>query len=448
MKPSKSNIYLDPSIMSDSLIDRLTEDDVWLNENSIQHRILDTSPSLEFLFPTCEENDAFFIKSPCLTDTTLDLSSRKYLIDSSAFSPDEHGVCLQQSLLDIGEKLTPYTNNLYDTLNLPELNAAECETARLLRAAEIHTPIALHSLELADSLQGLSSLNMDYSPEIDETLLNPRLLRGYSSLVEHQYSQIQKDIENLEASESSIKSSINRLKVIELATDVIQDQISVAAQHASADVEDDSVCAGEIQLADAKNVISYMPSYLGYTLRENSRHDVLTEFEKSLIGRIIVGGKDIAHKIQDINELCMAGEREAIFTPTTKMYGAIQCISASFSVDSVTFGCVIDSLYMLIYEGSGSAKRITSLLTDSECSTLWLIKNIRTDFRHDIEHGNKTKYLAKKKEIADAYYSLCGQPRPIKQRDWVNAHCELFEKVNAFLQLIIDKLSSNMGESA
>lgn len=125
---------------------------------------------------------------------------------------------LQQSLLDIGKKLTPYTNSLYDTLNIPELNAAECETARLLQAAEINTPITLHSLELADSLQGLSSLNIGYSPEIDETLLNPRLLKRYSSLVEHQHSQIQKDIESLEVSESGIKSSINRLKVIELAT--------------------------------------------------------------------------------------------------------------------------------------------------------------------------------------------------------------------------------------
>lgn len=113
----------------------------------------------------------------------------------------------------------------------------------------------------------------------------------------------------------------------------------------------------------------------------------------------------------------------------------------SFSTDDKTFGCVVDSLYMLIYEGSGSAKRILEVLSDSECTTLWNIKHIRTDFRHDIEHGDEKKYLAKKQEIGCAYQAICGKLRPLKQKDWVAAHAMLFKHVDEFLQSIIDKLS-------
>ena len=138
----------------------------------------------------------------------------------------------------------------------------------------------------------------------------------------------------------------------------------------------------------------------------------------------------------------MATGQTEIFTPTTKVYTAVQCLLTSFSTDDITFGSVIDSLYMLIYEGSGGAKRIREVLTDTECTILWNIKHIRTDFRHDIEHGDEKKYLAKKRQIGRAYQTICGKPRPLKQKDWVTAHFMLFKQVDELLQSIIDKLSA------
>ena len=101
----------------------------------------------------------------------------------------------------------------------------------------------------------------------------------------------------------------------------------------------------------------------------------------------------------------------------------------------------MDSLYMLIYEGSGSAKRVLEVLTDEECSPLWDIKFLRTDCRHDVEHGSESDIKNKKRKIGEAYKTICGKLRPFMQKEWVSAHCNLFVRVNEFLDLIIDRLS-------
>ena len=189
-----------------------------------------------------------------------------------------------------------------------------------------------------------------------------------------------------------------------------------------------------------------MPIYLGYALRDDSSYDLEEEYAKSAMGKIADGGKNIALKLQHINELKMAMGEEPMFKPTNKMYTAISCLTSSFCVDQSTFGNVIDSLYMLIYEGSGDAKRILQVLSDVECAPLWDIKHLRTDCRHDIEHGSEAEIKKKKRNIGKAYQTICGKLKPLKQKEWVAAHCNLFVNVNAFLDSIIEKLTSTSEE--
>ena len=88
---------------------------------------------------------------------------------------------------------------------------------------------------------------------------------------------------------------------------------------------------------------------------------------------------------------------------------------------------------------SGYAARILKILKDEECATLWNIKHLRTDFRHDYEHGKEREIRNKKKLIADAYQKNCGMKKPIRQKEWVSAHHNLFMAVDEFLDLIIDR---------
>ena len=66
----------------------------------------------------------------------------------------------------------------------------------------------------------------------------------------------------------------------------------------------------------------------------------------------------------------------------------------------------MDTLYFLIYEGSGNAKRLTELMTDEELTTVWWIKTLRTSIRHDVDHGDERKSKRKHLEIGEVYSAL------------------------------------------
>lgn len=409
----------------------LTQKSEWLEAVERQQRLFDVRS------PLCSMVTEYSHILSCTPSSLTDLkgliaglNTYNYWLDIHAFNPDEHIAGMQAMLVSMADSLSACTPCLYETLNLSAVNELECETARILKAEKVEIPFAMHSLQIADSLQHLNSLHPNSLSQIDEALASSRLIRDYTSLVERQHIQIQKHVE----------SSATRLKVIAIATGLLQDQMVSAAEYAESGCAREDI-SEESPLANARTGIQFIPSYLGYTFQENSGYDLDEEFAKSMISKILTSGKEIPRKIEYINELRMATGQEPIFKPTTKAYTSTQCLLTAFSTDDVTFGCVIDSLYMLIYEGSGSAKRILEVLSDSECTILWNIKHIRTDFRHDIEHGNKKGYLAKKQEIGRAYQAICGKPRPFKQKDWVTAHSVLFKQVDELLQSIIDKLS-------
>ena len=366
-----------------------------------------------------------------LKGLTTGLKTYNCLLDINAFNPNEHIAGIQAMLTSVADSFSTRIPHSWKIMRLHALSALELETASILKAAETELPFTMHSLQIVNSLQSLTSLHPSTLVQIDKVLASSRLIKDYTSLVERQYIQIQRNIE----------CSTTRLKIIDIATDLLQDQLVSAAQYTESEYVKESIFE-EIPLANARTGIQFIPSYLGYTFPENAEYDLYEEFAKSMISKILNSGKQILHKITNINELRMATGQTEIFTPTTKVYTAVQCLLTSFSTDDITFGSVIDSLYMLIYEGSGGAKRIREVLTDTECTILWNIKHIRTDFRHDIEHGDEKKYLAKKRQIGRAYQTICGKPRPLKQKDWVTAHFMLFKQVDELLQSIIDKLSA------
>lgn len=431
MKKSLFEIPDSPFLETSRKLNNLIQKPEWLEAIERQQRLFDVGSPMRSMLTEYSNILSCLPSSTELKGLTAGLNTFNYLLDMSAFNPNEHIAGMQAMLTSVADNLSVYTPRLYESLNLSALNALECETASILKAAEINLPFAMHSLQIADSLWGLNSLYSNILPQIDEALATSRLVKDYTSLVRRQHIQIQKDVEN----------SATRLKVVEIATNLLQDQITSTAQYVESELDREDI-PEEIPLADARTGILYIPSYLGYAFRENTEYDLDEEFAKSMVSKIWRSGKEIPQKIEYINELRMATGQTPIFKPTTKAYTAIQCLSTSFSTDNITFGCVIDSLYILIYEGSGSAKRILDILSDTECAALWNIKHIRTDFRHDIEHGDEKKYLAKKQQIGCAYQAICGKPRPLKQRDWVTAHFTLLKQVNELLQSIIDKLSA------
>ena len=358
---------------------------------------------------------------------------QKHMLNVTMYNPQIHNASYIKMLSSTAEILSRSTPLTMQVLNISRLGGLERETAAIMKTAKMLTLMPVSSLQLAETLKPIASLSAELQIKADSTLATSQLLKSYSAFVLAQHKSIQRDID----------SADKRLKMIEIATDMVQDHISSVCDYVyeeNQSVEDTT--NSDIQADNSKTAIQYIPSYLGYALKENSTCDLEEEFQKSMICKIITGGKDIAAKIEYINDYYLSNGKKELFTPTNKTFRAISCLSTSFSVDGSTFGNVIDSLYMLLYEGSGEAKRVLEVLSDSECAPLWNIKHIRTDFRHDIEHGDEKKYMKKMQLIGAAYKDICGKNKPLKQKDWVTAHCNLFVKVNEFLDLMIEKIAA------
>ncbi len=413
---------------SDSLSETIKlPEKTWLQTlNSASQIINVTEPAFKLSDTFSALQSDYSISTNVLDACTAGLSTYKYVLDTVAFQPTLQIPEWQKTLTDITSSLSVSMPNLTQTINLLKISALEYETASLLKTSGLDVSMPLSSLNLTNTLSSLATVNSDLLPKIDTVLSATQVLGDYSSLIQKQYGKLQKNIYDY----------AKPLKVLDIATNVVGTQIASACSYIDNWNEESEIEFRPLRVSNSKTSIQYIPVYLGYALKDDSKYDLEEEFDKSIISKILILGKTITEKIKYINEINSEGN---IFKPTNASFTAISCISTAFSVDKDTFANVVDSLYMLIYEGSGSASRILKILNDDECETLWNIKHLRTDFRHDYEHGNENNIQKKKKLIADAYKNTCRMQKPLRQKEWVSAHHNLFVAVDEFLDLIIDR---------
>jgi hypothetical protein len=96
-----------------------------------------------------------------------------------------------------------------------------------------------------------------------------------------------------------------------------------------------------------------------------------------------------------------------LFKPTnetTKAFAAlrtpIECLS--------DYGHFIDSLYFLTYESTGDGKRYGEAVPDFVND----IRDLRTQLRHDVDHGNHSKAASKRKHLAAVFQKYSGVASP------------------------------------
>ena len=107
------------------------------------------------------------------------------------------------------------------------------------------------------------------------------------------------------------------------------------------------------------------------------------------------------------------------------------------------FYLLIDHLFFLLYEGSGTASRLIPILSESFLEPLWKVKHLRLAARHDINHGARRDVEKKRVKIRDTYISLIARPLPIKQGDWQKAQLQIYVEIDSMLQGIIQEITKN-----
>lgn len=141
--------------------------------------------------------------------------------------------------------------------------------------------------------------------------------------------------------------------------------------------------------------------------------------------------ESIRDEIYKVNSTYAVAHGEDLFKMTNKSVAAFQKLSVP-SRDVQQYGDLIDALYCLIYEGSGSCNRLPTPPPQFAMD----VKILRTDLRHDMDHGKASEIARKRKRNAEVFARYAGKPTPgeCSPEDFLAAHVRLLQSTMSFLQ--------------
>lgn len=186
-------------------------------------------------------------------------------------------------------------------------------------------------------------------------------------------------------------------------------------------------------LLQETNIYSSLNQHLAYLYDRNKSRDIYLAFADSLPAQINSLGGAIIEMVYLCNEFEKRGSRDEIFKPTNKSMRACCIITNLVADNEVTFADINDHLYFLLYEGSGGASRLTDKLSDDQLEPLWILKNLRRGFRHDLEHGEEREIKKKIIRVGDAYNELISKTVPEAPLDWKRAQHTLYKMLAEML---------------
>lgn len=379
-----------------------------------------------------------------LTGITEGLNSLSHIQDIlSSYGVSQSYLALQEQIENSLSSLSSFSTELHYLsssaafasiiANQEKLYSAQDEFykyAHLLELPSTRVESVLASAEAASRLWNADSFFSEF------TLSS---ISQYQSFAAKQFAQLASDTDSV---------AERRLEVTELSGDLFE---SINASVEIGAVIEEKVQKEQPKVKSHQNIDSensiygHINQHLGFVYRRTFKGNCEDRFRESLPAVIVNLGSTIIEKIFQINSIVENSGKKAFFKPTTQTMRACGLIPSLVSTNEIEFNSVIDYLYFLIYEGSGSAKRLLTVSTDSSLSPLWKIKHLRLAARHDIDHGKGSDIKKKRKKIYDTYHSLINQPLPIKQKDWQKAQIAIYSEVNIMLHEILCSLASQNG---
>jgi hypothetical protein len=113
----------------------------------------------------------------------------------------------------------------------------------------------------------------------------------------------------------------------------------------------------------------------------------------------------IREEVYRVNRGYAAKHGEDLFKMTTESATALATTIARPCRVPEQYGMFIDGLYFLIYEGSGACKRLPSPAPDFAMD----VKFLRTDVRHDVDHGSESEVAKKRVRAAQIIEKYMGK---------------------------------------
>ncbi len=195
--------------------------------------------------------------------------------------------------------------------------------------------------------------------------------------------------------------------------------------------EDAGEGGGEVEEIEGTSAVALIPQYIGYTRRKNVGIAPEEGLEKSVIVEITEKGKKLIENVVRINNLCEINGKEKLFKYTGKMVLTSSIMGSLICSNSEHFGTMIDGIYTIFYENIEHIKALCSdetVQNEDVYQCLFRAKDIRTDLRHDYEHGKESRIKKKRKAIADCYKHYTNKPFPDQQRDYVTLQRKMYDE--------------------
>ncbi len=207
------------------------------------------------------------------------------------------------------------------------------------------------------------------------------------------------------------------------------------------EVDDDLRVEHSLLDASRFNVFRALSQHLSPHYSAKRRLLLERAIKKSLPVKVHALGCDLVRLVYELNlYVQLSGRGLELFKPTNRSVHASLILPNLIASNDQEFGDIVDHLFFILYEGSGTANRLKPLLTDSELRPLWIVKHLRRYTRHDVEHGQDIR--KKLRETGIAFEELIDSPHPTSAADWKRAQLALYRKLVSMLKIIYDRLTT------
>lgn len=358
------------------------------------------------------------IRATEIMDTTWLKGSSAWLVEKSAIScldvGNLSGLTSAFSHLCVLEHETSLLTGIPDTLT-----SATSQIASITAALEKELPIGW---------------------KYEDLLSTSKLISDYCGLATRQHELIQKAADPAEVSW--------RLEVLDAASKFVDRQVGWYLDFTGAIADEEIADSEETASVVEPTALSLIPTHIGYTRRVDKTP---TEgLEESVIVTITEKGKRIADNVLTINKLRLDAGEDRIFGLSETVVGGMLNLSTSVCSTEEQLGRIIDVLYFVFYEnlkhiktliGCGDENKGDQMVRkENVYQCIFDVKTIRSDLRHDLDHGKPNEVKKKQKSVGDCYKEYCGN-RPLKPKDFKKLQERVYDKVieleNALIQMML-----------
>jgi len=205
----------------------------------------------------------------------------------------------------------------------------------------------------------------------------------------------------------------------------------------------------EDETIDYPSIISILPQHIAYSKKKNVLKTPEDALESSSLIEITEKGKTISERIILINKFCEDSGNKLIFKYTTKAVEGMLHLSSMVCTTIEQMGRIIDVLYFIFYENiermksfiGGGDKAIgdQKIRNEEIYQCIFNVKTIRSDLRHDLDHGKDKEIRKKFMDIGECYRHYC-KKRPLKAKDFRLLQLRLYDEFISLTDMLLEML--------